>query len=214
MARILFINPNANIRCGDGISAAVDRFRAPQGPSIDVISLADGPDAIVTWRNWHAAVEPLCRAVTREAADLYVIACASDPGIEAVQAETTSPVLGAFRSAVSIAAQIGRFGVIALADQSIGRHLLALRALGLEQRLAGEIAMNRSIPELLDPVRARDALIETATRLVGQGAQAIILGCTGMAHHRAAIELACGAPVIDPCEAAAGIALVRLRHGA
>ncbi len=210
MARILFINPNANQACGEGISAAVERFRMPNGPAIDVISLADGPDAIVTWRNWHFAVEPLCRAVEREQADLYVVACASDPGIEAVQATTTKPVLGAFRSAVAVASGVGRFGVIALADQSIGRHQVALRAMGLEGRLAGEIAMNRSIPELLDPERARGALIETARALARMGAQSIILGCTGMAHHREAVASACGLAVIDPCQAAAGIALARV----
>eukprot|EP01037_Dinobryon_pediforme_P001905 gene1911-1937_t len=137
MARILFINPNANAACGDGISAAIDRFRSATSPQIDVISLADGPPAIVSWRDWHAAVEPLCKSITREKADFYVVACASDPGIEAAQAETTSPVLGAFRAAVAVASPIGRFGIIALADASIGRHALALRSLGLEQRLAG-----------------------------------------------------------------------------
>jgi allantoin racemase len=210
MARILFINPNANAACGEGISAAVDRFRIPNGPAIDVISLADGPPAIVSWRNWHAAVEPLCQAIAREPADVYVVACASDPGIEAAQAETQSPVLGAFRAAVAVASPIGRFGVIALAEASKGRHLLALRSIGLEQRLAGEIAMNVSIPTLLDPVLSRGALIDTARALAAQGAQAIILGCTGMAHHREAIASACGLPVIDPCQAAAGIALARL----
>jgi allantoin racemase len=210
MARILFLNPNANTACGAGISEALDRFRTNGGPVIDVISLANGPPAIVSWRDWHNAVEPLCQAVTREAADFYVVACASDPGIEAVQAETSAPVLGAFRAAVSVAAGIGRFGVIALAEASKARHLMALRTIGLEQRLAGEIAMNLSIPELLEPTGARDALISTARSLAGQGAQAIILGCTGMAHHRAAIASACGLPVIDPCQAAAGIALARL----
>jgi Asp/Glu/hydantoin racemase len=210
MARILFLNPNANTACGEGISSAVERFRSTGGPDIDVISLADGPEAIVSWRDWHQAVEPLCRAVGREKADFYIVACASDPGIEAVQAETNAPVLGAFRAAVSVAATIGRFGVIALAEASKGRHLLALRQIGLEQRLAGEIAMNVSIPTLLDPNLARGKLIETAIALKGQGAEAIILGCTGMAHHRAAIASACGLPVIDPCQAAAGIALARL----
>jgi allantoin racemase len=210
MARILFLNPNANTACGIGISAALDRFRTKCGPVIDVISLQDGPAAIVSWRDWHNAVEPLCQAISREKADFYVVACASDPGLEAVQAQTTAPVLGAFRAAVSIAATIGRFGVIALAEASKARHLMALRAIGLEQRLAGEIAMNLSIPQLLEPTSARDALIRTAQALAGQGAQAIILGCTGMAHHREAIASACGLPVIDPCQAAAGIALARL----
>jgi Asp/Glu/hydantoin racemase len=100
-----------------------------------------------------------------------------------------------------------RFGVIALAEASKGRHLLALRALGLEARLAAEIAMNVSIEDLLDPALTRERLIGTAIALAEAGAGAVILGCTGMAGHRAAIEAACGVPVIEPCQAAAAQAL-------
>lgn len=211
MARILFVNPNASIACGEGISSAIARFRAPDGPRLDVISLADGPPAIVSWRDWYAAVEPLCRAVARETADAYVIACASDPGIDAVRSVTSAPVIGCFRAGVAAAAvAFERFGVIALAEASKGRHMLALRAMGLESRLAAEIAMNVSLDTLLDPEAARAALIGTAKALAERGAGAIILGCTGMAHHRMAIASACGLPVIDPCQAAAGIALARL----
>jgi Asp/Glu/hydantoin racemase len=40
------------------------------------------------------------------------------------------------------------------------------------------------------------------------GAEAIILGCAGMAGHRAFAEEACGVPVIEPCQAAATQALL------
>jgi Asp/Glu/hydantoin racemase len=153
-------------------------------------------------------VAPLCRLAETEAADVFVIACASDPGIEAVRALRPGPVLGVFRCAVSAClVRAERFGVIALVDASIGRHLLAVRALGVEARLAGEIALNTTIETLLDPVAARAALIATGHKLVAQGAGAVILGCTGMAGHRAAIEQAIRVPVIEPCQAAAAQAL-------
>jgi Asp/Glu/hydantoin racemase len=60
---------------------------------------------------------------------------------------------------------------------------------------------------LTDPVAPRAALIEAARRIAGQGAEAVILGCAGMAGHRAAVEAACGLPVIEPCQAAAALAL-------
>jgi Asp/Glu/hydantoin racemase len=153
-------------------------------------------------------VEPLCRLVQTEPADAYVIACASDPGIEAVRASTDRPVLGVFRCAVAAAlARCERFGVIALVDASVGRHALALRSMGAEARLAAEIAMNVGIDDLLEPNATRSRLIETAAALVSRGAEAVILGCTGMAHHRAAIEDAVRVPVIEPCQAAAAQAL-------
>lgn len=211
MPRVLIINPNSSLPCSDGIDAAVAPFRVDGGAAIDVATCADGPPAIYSWRDWHAAVEPVCLMVEREVADVYVIACASDPGIDAVRETTRRPVLGVFRSAVAAATeQAERFGVIALVDASIARHALALHAIGAEQRLAAEIAMNVTIETLLDPVAARARLIETAKALVAAGAGAVILGCTGMAGHRDAIEKAIGVPVIEPCQAAAVLALATL----
>ncbi len=209
MARILVINPNRSAACGAGIDAAVAPCRTPGGPDIDVLSVPDGPPAILSWRDWHAAVEPMCRLAEQEAADAVVIACASDPGLEVMRAVLGCPVLGAFRCAVAAAlTRAERFGVIAIVDASIGRHALALRSMGLEARLAGETALNVSMDTLLDPAAARGRLIEAARRLVQDGAGAVVLGCTGMAGHRAAVEQAAGVPVIEPCQA--GVAMARL----
>ncbi len=165
MLRILVINPNSSAACGAGIDAAVAPFRRPGGPAIDVISVPAGPPAILSWREWHAAVEPMCRLVEREPADAYVVACASDPGLEAVRTVTDRPVLGVFRCAVATAlTRAERFGVIAIVEASRGRHLAALRAMGLEARLAGEVALDVAMEALLDPVAARGLLIDGAMR--------------------------------------------------
>jgi allantoin racemase len=208
MARILVVNPNASVACSEGISAALAPFRIPGGPSFDVVTLREGPPAIYDWRDWHRVVEPLCRLIEREPADAYVIACASDPGIEAARATTRRPVFGVFRCAVAAAvARAERFGVIAIVDASKARHLAALRAMGVEGRLAAEVALNVSMDTLLEAQAARSRLIEAARECAAAGAETIILGCTGMAHHRAAVEDAIGMPVIEPCQAAAAIAL-------
>jgi allantoin racemase len=208
MARILVVNPNSSLACSDGIVAALAPFRLLGAPVFDVMTLHEGPPAIYDWRDWHGVVEPLCRLVEREPADAYVIACASDPGIEAVRAMTTRPVFGVFRSAVASAvARAERFGVVAIVDASKARHLAALRAMGLESRLAAEVALNVTMDTLLEPQAARARLIGAARACVDAGAGTIILGCTGMAHHRMAVEDAIGVAVIEPCQAAAGIAL-------
>ncbi|MGA9013635.1 MAG: aspartate/glutamate racemase family protein [Acetobacteraceae bacterium] len=208
MARILVVNPNSSVTCSDGISAALAPFRLAGGPDFDVMTLREGPPAIYDWRDWHRVVEPLCRLIEREPADAYVIACASDPGIEAARATARRPVFGVFRCAVAAAVARGeRFGVIAIVDASKARHVAALRAMGLEGRLAAEVALNVSMDTLLEPEAARSRLIEAARGCAAAGAETIILGCTGMAHHRVAVEDAIGLPVIEPCQAAAAIAL-------
>jgi allantoin racemase len=211
MPRILVINPNSSAACGEGISQAVAPFRFAHGPTLDVVSLPEGPSAIYSWRDWHAAVEPICRCIEREAADAYVIACASDPGIEAARSVTRRPVLGVFRSAVAAAvARAEQFGVVAIVEASKARHLAALRAMGLESRLAAELALNVTMDVLLDPSAARSRLIDAAQACARAGAETIILGCTGMAHHRQAVEEAAGVPVVEPCQAAAALAILAL----
>ena len=214
MARILVINPNSSAACSAGIDAAVDRFRLPGAPSIEVATLREGPPEVATWQHWHAVVGPMCALIGREAADAYVIACASDPGIEAARAVTSKPVLGIFRSAVATAvARAERFGVIAMVDSSVARHAAALRAMGLEARLAGEVPMNLPMETLLDPTAARAALIRAAEALRSMGAEALILGCTGMAHHRASVQAAVDVPVIEPTQAAVALAIGMLMSG-
>jgi allantoin racemase len=142
---------------------------------VDVVTLKEGPPAIYSWRDWHAVVDPMCRLVERTDADAYVIACASDPGIEAVRAVTNRPVLGIFRSAAAAA-----------------------------------VALNLPMETLLDPDAARAALIAAGRELAAMGAETLILGCTGMAHHRMAVWDAVRLPVIEPAQAAVGLALVAL----
>ena len=208
MTRVLFINPNRSAACGAGIEAAIAPVVGGAAARFDVVSLPAGPEAVLGWADWHAAVPPVLACIAREAAAVYVIACASDPGIEAARAATRAPVLGIFRAAVAAAiARAERFGVLAIVAASQARHRAALRAMGLEGRLAATEALEVGMDVLLDPLAARTALIAAAGRCVAGGAEVVILGCTGMAHHRGAIEAAVGVPVIEPCQQAAALAL-------
>ncbi len=204
MSTVLVVNPNSSVACSAGIDAALAPCRFPGGPAFEVATLRDGPPAILTWRDWHGVVAPLCRLVETRVADAYVIACASDPGVEAVRNSTDRPVFGVFHCAVAAAvARAERFGIIAIVEASKPRHMAALRAMGLEARLAAEIALNVSMAALLDGAALQARLIEAARALVASGAGTVVLGCTGMARHRAAVQAAAGVPVIEPCQAAA-----------
>lgn len=209
--RILVINPNSSASCTAGIAASLAGFARPGGPEFQVVSLPGGPPAIVTWRDWFSVAEPLCRMVEATPAEAYVIACVSDPGIDAIRTVTPRPVFGPFRCAVTAALNRGeRFGVIAFVEASKARQRKVLQSLGVESRLAASIALNLPMEALTDPSAARARLCETAKDLARAGAEAIVLGCAGMAGHRAAAEDAAGVPVIEPCQAAAVQAMLAL----
>jgi allantoin racemase len=212
--RILVVNPNSSISCTAGIAAALAPFAAPGLPRMEVVRLEEGPPAIATWRDWYAVAEPLCRVVEREPALAYVIACVSDPGIEAARMATDRPVLGLLRSAVAAALARGeRFGIIGFLETSRPRQRRVLQAMGVEARLAGYEPLNLPMETLTDPVAPRARLQQAARTLVAQGAEVVVLGCAGMAGHVRAAEDAAGVPVIEPCQAAGAQALLAVLSG-
>jgi Asp/Glu/hydantoin racemase len=78
----------------------------------------------------------------------------------------------------------------------------------LVDRFAGERALEMSVAETASGARTLDRLIEVGQALKEEdGANMIILGCAGMARHRAAVERALALPVIDPTQAAAVLAI-------
>ncbi|WP_376092536.1 aspartate/glutamate racemase family protein [Roseomonas sp. CCTCC AB2023176] len=207
--RVLLINPNTDAGCTAGIARAVAPYARPGAIRFDTVALPGGPSAVATWRDWFSVALPLCDLVARSPADAYVIACVSDPGLEAVREVTDRPVLGPFRCAVAAAlARADRFGVIAFVEASKARQRRVLQAVGAGARLAATEALNLPMTALTDGTAARAALIATARRLAAAGSDVVILGCAGMADHRRAVEDAAGIPVIEPMAAAAAQALV------
>lgn len=206
--RILMINPNSSLSCTAGMVEAVAGFAAPGLPRIEVTRLAEGPPAIVTWRDWFSVAEPLARMIEAEPAAAYVIGCVSDPGLDLARMVTRAPVFGMLRSAVTAALnRADRFGMIGFTDLSRPRQDKCFQALGVESRLAGWIPLNLDMEQLTDPVAPRAKICATAKALVAEGAGVVILGCAGMAGHRAAAEDAAGVPVIEPAQAAAAAAI-------
>ena len=207
--RILVVNPNSNREVTAGLDRALEALRLPGGPRIDCATLAEGPYGIESEADVAAVATPLARLVTAEAADAYIIACYSDPGLAVCREATAKPVLGINECAVLTAlARADRFGVVAILDRSIPRHLRYLRQMGLSQRLAGERALNLRVHELADETVTWDRLVATARALVQEdGAGVVIMGCAGMARYRRRLEDAVGAPVVDPTQAAVTMAL-------
>lgn len=165
--RILVINPNSDAACTAGIAAAVSTHTHPGLARFDTIGLKDGPQAVASWRDWYAAALPLVAAVHRKPADAYVVACVSDPGIEAVQEVTDRPVIGCFRAAVLGAlARTDRFGVIAFVEASKSRQRRVLLSMGAERQLTGSVALNLAMADLLEPETSGAALLAAGRLLV------------------------------------------------
>jgi allantoin racemase len=212
--RIRVINPNSNEAVTAAIDHALESLRFANGPEIVCSMLPEGPVGIETQADVESVTLPLRRMVEADnASDAFVIACYSDPGLHVCREGTSRPVFGIAECGVLIAlARAERFGVIAIRQRSIPRHLRYLRQMGLMERFAGERPLEMSVAETASGDSTLTRMIEVGRELKERdGAQAIVMGCAGMARHRARLEKALGVPVIDPTQAAVTMALGTLQ---
>jgi len=214
--RIRVVNPNSNETVTRGLDMALAPLRFADGPEIVCSTLAEGPFGIETQADVESVVMPLRRLVEADnSSDAFVIACYSDPGLHVCREGTSRPVFGIAECGVLTAlARAGRFGVIAIGQRSIARHRRYLRQMALLDRLAGERPLEMSVAETASGDKTLQRMVEIGNRLKDEdGAEAVVMGCAGMARHRRPLEDALGIPVIDPTQAAVAMALGTLQVG-
>jgi Asp/Glu/hydantoin racemase len=208
--KILVINPNSNDNVTRHLAAALQPLVFADGPEIDCVTLAEGPFGVESQADVDSVSMPLRALVAADnSADAYVIACYSDPGLQVCREATSRPVFGIAESGVLTALARGdRFGIIAVAQRSIPRHMRYLRQMSLTDRCVGERPLNMTVAETASGSDTLERMIKVGRELKDiDGANAIVMGCAGMARHRAALEEAIGIPVIDPTQAAVTMAL-------
>ena len=214
--RIRVINPNSNETVTRNLDMALAPLRFADGPEIVCSTLAEGPFGIETQADVESVVMPLRRLVESDnSSDAFVIACYSDPGLHVCREGTSRPVFGIAECGVLTAlARAGRFGVIAIGQRSIARHMRYLRQMALLDRLAGERPLEMSVAETASGDKTLQRMVEIGNRLKDEdGAEAVVMGCAGMARHRRPLEDALGIPVIDPTQAAVAMALGTVQVG-
>ena len=216
-ARILVINPNSTQAVTDGIDAALDPLRTAGAPRLECATLAEGPPGIESQRHVEEVAVPLCRMIAREdnRAEAFVIACFSDPGLHAAREATQRPVFGIAASGMTTALNLGnRIGVIAILEAAKARHARYFRAMGIEGRIAGERPIGLGIAALAEEKRTFERMRTVGTALRDEdGADVLVMGCAGMARYRAPLEQALGLPVVDPTQAAVGMAIAAVQLG-
>ncbi|WP_022703634.1 aspartate/glutamate racemase family protein [Pseudorhodobacter ferrugineus] len=211
---IHILNPNSLVQVTDGITRAVAPIAAASPVPIMCHTLAVGPPGIETQAHVDGVVTPLlAQAKALEtSASAFVIACFSDPGLAALREQSRVPVLGIAESAVLTAMTMGqRFGIISILSKSIPRHMRYLGAMGVLDRLAGDLPLELGVQALADEDRTFARLVEVGTALRDtRGAEVLILGCAGMTAFRARLEIELNIKVVEPCQAAAAMAVGRV----
>ena len=210
--RLLVVNPNtsasmtaAHRRGGARRGGAGSRDRRGQSgdtvrPRSRAISTKSSPR-----RGWSR------RSAKGDAAgfDAFIVACFDDTGLEAARCAARGPVIGIGEAAFHVASLIAhRFSVVTTLSRSIAPIEANLTKYGLASRCARVRACEVPVLALDDPASgAREKLSAEIDRAIAEdGAEAIVLGCAGMADLAAALARRHGLPVVDGVAAAVKLA--------
>ncbi len=208
--RIVVLNPNSSESVTQSMDAALAPLKVAGGPKIECVTLSSGPPAIESDEDVAMAAPLVQKFVgdNEKTADAFVVACFSDPGLDAARKISRVPVFGMAESGYFTALTRGRrFGVISILECSIPRHRLYIRTLGIEFRLAGDLPLGLGVRELGNSQVVGRRLRAVAEALLRQhGADVLVLGCAGLAGYRAELENQIGAPVVEPVQAAVTMA--------
>jgi allantoin racemase len=214
--RILVVNPNTTASMTEKIGRAAKRV-ASEGTEILAMNSAHGPASIEGFYDEAMSLAGML-AVIRETKDFdaVVIACFDDTGLDAARCLTDKPVIGIGEAAYHIASMISnKFSVVTTLARSVPALEHNLHRYGLIARCSRVRSSEVAVLELehagSDACNRISAEIGRA--VAEDRAEAIVLGCAGMADLADALAKEHGLPVLDGVSCAVGLAeaMVRLR---
>lgn len=206
MTRLLLVNPNTTAGMTETIALAARQAAAPS-TAIEAVTSTMGPASIEGYYDEAFAVPGLLAAIAaseKTGANAAIIACFDDTGLDAARAMAGIPVLGICESALSLAAMVAkRFTVVTTLERSRVPIEELVERYGMARR-ARVRAANISVLSLDDPHSgARDKLRSEIARAIAEdNAEAVVLGCAGMADLARTLQAEFGMPVIDGVGAA------------
>jgi allantoin racemase len=206
MTRITVINPNTSAELTATITKAAQAV-AGAGVSVTGVHPAAGVPSVESHAEEAIAAIGVIEQVRAHQADTdaFVIACFGDTGVPAAREIATCPVVGMTEAALQSACLVAhRFVVITLPARTIAHSDRVVRALGLEHRCT-VTAVDVAVAELIaGSTHLLDAFDEAAR--AADHAEAVVLGCAGLADLVDPLSDRLGMPVIDGVAAGVGIA--------
>lgn len=218
--RIHIINPNANQEMTEKIRSAAQSV-AHEGTHIIARNVAHGPESIecaVDEVLASAGVLDLIRQGEQDGVDAHIIACFGDPALDAARELSSVPVIGIAGAAFQIASLVcHRFAVVTTRKRTIHFAENLLVRYGFEHQCSGVYASDLAVADCeANPEASFNSVRQDAIKALSEGAEAIVLGCAGMADWVDRLTIELQVPVIDGVKAAVTLAesLHQLKVGA
>ena len=207
--RLLIVNPNTTVSMTEKIGAAARAVASP-GTEIVAVSPKSGPPSIEGYFDEVFAIPGLIAEMQAAGeVDATIIACFDDTGLDAARSYSPAPVIGIGEAAFHMASLIaGKFSTVTTLARSVPAIEHNLVRYGLMSRCARVRASDVAVLDLEipgSPARARISR-EIDKAIDEDHAEAVVLGCAGMADLAADLSREHGLPVIDGVAAAVKLA--------
>ena len=146
-----------------------------------------------------------------DAFDAFVVACHSDPNLDAMKEITKKPVVGIAEASMKIASMLGdQFSVVSDNEHSIPNKEFLVRKYYLKEALASVRAPEEGMEELSD----EEKYLRTARLAVEEDlAEVIVLGCAAMTGLDKPLLEKLGVPILDGIVCALIIASGLIKYG-
>ena len=209
--KIAIINPNTTAAMSDLIHSAAASVACPS-TEIVTYTAPHGPESIEGYFDEYLAGEAVLTAaaevVRKEHPDAIIDACYTDPALYGCRELCDCPVIGVGEASMYFAAILAaKFSVVT--DLQRGVHGLEALAskYGMDKKCVSVRATNIPVLGFDQDDSSINVLIATSRLAMNEdGAEAICLGCAGLAAYAARMQELLGIPVLDGVTAAVKIA--------
>lgn len=205
--KICVINPNTSLDMTLHIEKELKKIAGDE-TQLQVICPDKGPITLECAVDEAYAIPEMLKLVKKaetDGVDGVVIACFSDPGLEAAKELVKIPVIGIGEASIHAASMLGaRFTVITPVKRRIptrihqALHHISHHSLASVRSLDLSVAQSESDPELT----IRRLLEVVGNAVEADGAEVIVLGCAGMTGYTEELEQRYNVVVVDPCTVA------------
>lgn len=210
--RIAIVNPNTTRSMTEAAAASA----APAARSDTVlvgVTATTGVESIESnvdeaWGALSVVTEIERCEASADRPDAYVVACFGDTGVAAAREAASGPVVGMTEAALMTAALLAhRFAVVTMPRRTLRQSEQIVRSLGLEHRCT-VLAVDEPVAEIAaGSLHLLDLFVaEARIALDRHSAEAIVLGCAGLADLVGPLQAALGVPVVEGVAAAVTIA--------
>jgi len=218
--RILVINPVGTDRWNESDREIYGRF-ASKHTVIDVVSLEEGPESIEN-RIAETKVLPL---IVKKALELHskheydgiIVNCCLDPAVDVIRSAIKTPTVGPCQASLALASVIGKkIGIVTVSKTAPPLFEELVLKYRMENRVVSIRGIDLSVPEIdTDRAKTIALLREEINNAIKDGADVIVLGCTGLAGFAEELREFFDVSILDPVACAVKIMedIVELRGG-